>query len=167
MKLSLEIVVNLLLRKCRMTIPVDARKCPYCRSSQKPINFGSIFLWVIIIAALAYGAWYLFTQYKIKGVKDGYLSEYNSSVTIGKALDSFFGNPKWKYRRDRDGNEIVSVTGECTYADKPAEATIEFSILESGKYFKMSKMKLNGNDLGVLSDLTFALLYEKAIETVT
>ena len=152
-------------RKCRMNIPVDAEKCPYCRSSQKLTSFGKVFLWIIIIAALAYGAWYGFTQYKINGVKNGYLSDFSNSVTVGKALDSFLGNSKWRYSKTSDGTEIVSVTGNCSYDDKPAEATIEFSILDSGKYFSMTKMKLNGNDLGLLSYIVFSALYEKALES--
>lgn len=151
--------------KCRMDIPVDAEKCPYCRSSQKPTSFGKVFLWIIIIAALAYGGWYAFTQYKISGVKNGYLSDYSKTVTVGTALDSFFGNPKWKYGKDSDGTEVVSVTGECTYNDQPAEATVQFSILDSGKRFIMSGMKINGQDLGLLSNLAFAALYEKALES--
>ena len=83
--------------KCRMDIPVDAEKCPYCRSNQKPKSTSRIIIWIIVIALLAYGAWFAFTQYKISGVKNGYLSDYSSTVTVGMALDSFLGNPKWKY----------------------------------------------------------------------
>lgn len=151
-------------RKCRMDIPVDAEKCPYCRSSQKPVSGFKIFMWIILLALAGYLAWYGFTQYKINGVKSGYLSDYSTRVSVGKALDSFLGNPKWKYSKDKDGTEIISVTGECTYDNKPATATIQFSILEGGKYFSMTKMKINGNDLGLLSNLAFAALYNKALE---
>ena len=149
--------------KCRMDIPIDAEKCPYCRSSQKPKSTSKIIIWIIVIALLAYGAWFAFTQYKISGVKNGYLSDYSSTVTVGMALDSFLGNPKWKYGKGNDGTEVITVTGSCTYENKPAEATIQFSILSGGKYFSMTGMKLNGHDLGLLTNLVFAALYEKAL----
>ena len=148
-----------------MHIPIDAEKCPYCRSSQKPKSTSKIIIWIIVIALLAYGAWFAFTQYKISGVKNGYLSDYSSTMTVGMALDSFLGNPKWKYGKGNDRTEVITVTGSCTYDNKPAEATIQFSILNGGKYFSMTGMKLNGQDLGLLTNLVFAALYEKALES--
>ena len=150
--------------KCRMDIPTDAVKCPYCRSSQNRSGASKVIVWIIIIALAAYGAWYAFSQYKINGVKNSYLTQYSNRVTIGKALDSFFGDPKWKYSRDKDGTETITVTGDCAYNDSPAEATIHFTLTDSGKYFTMSGMKINGKDLGLLSNLSFAALYEKALE---
>ena len=151
-------------RKCKMDIPVDAVKCPYCRSSQKPVSVSKILLWVLVLLAIAYGGWYAFNQYKISGVKKGYMTNLSSTVTVGDALDAFFSNPKWKYGKDSEGNEIVTVTGGCTYNDQPAEATIQFTFFDGGEYFSVTKMKINGNDLGLLSNLAFTALYEKALE---
>ena len=107
-----------------MDIPIDAEKCPYCRSSQKPKSTSKIIIWIIVIALLAYGAWFAFTQYKISGVKNGYLSDYSSTVTVGMALDSFLGNPKWKYGKGNDRTEVITVTGSCTYDNKRSHDTV-------------------------------------------
>lgn len=79
----------------------------------------------------------------ISQIKGSTLSDY-SGKTIGKAVDSFFGSPKWTVQWDKDQNEYVTITGGITYSGKDVTAALQFKVDKSNSYFEINALELNG-----------------------
>ena len=89
------------------------------------------------------------------GIKDSYLSEYSTEVTIGEAFEDYFSDPKWeKYKIG--AQEMVDFRGGCMYLNEPATVIITF-VMDDDRFW-VSEVKVNGD---VLSDLLIPILMEE------
>ena len=61
-------------------------------------------------------------------VRNGTL-KMNPNVPIGKALDQFFANGKWKSFTSTENKSVVEFNGECSWYNAPAKMTIQFIIV--------------------------------------
>jgi hypothetical protein len=90
-------------------------------------------------------------------VKDGSLASHQN-ITLGKAVESFLGNPQWSVQRTADGNEYVSVIGDMTYLGKAVKGTLQFQVDQKTSSFKFQACEMNG----IPQDRNFAnILIEK------
>lgn len=86
---------------------------------------------------------------EVLSVKNGYLTDYSSTVTVGRAFDEFLSNPIWQYFDADTGEKVVQVNGTCTYNDKSVEVKVQF-ILNDDDTFKIHVLAINDieqNDL--------------------
>lgn len=86
---------------------------------------------------------------EVLSVKNGYLTDYSSTVTVGTAFDEFLSNPIWQYFDADTGEKVVQVNGTCTYNDKSVEVKVQF-ILNDDDTFKIHVLAINDieqNDL--------------------
>ena len=74
-------------------------------------------------------------------VRNAYLSQYSSSVTIEKAFDNYFDNGKWS-TFSREGVSFVAFTGNCTMFNERADVRITFKI--TGEKFLVDSLEVNG-----------------------
>ena len=79
---------------------------------------------------------------EVKSVKNSYLTSYSDKITVGKALDSFLGNPIWQYFESEDHQKVVQCNGTCQYNDKTVEAKIQF-LLNDDDTFEIHAISLN------------------------
>ncbi len=79
---------------------------------------------------------------EVLSVKDGYLTDYSSTVTVGRAFDEFLSNPIWQYFDSDTGEKVVQVNGTCTYNDKSVEVKVQF-ILNDDDTFKIHVLAIN------------------------
>jgi hypothetical protein len=80
-------------------------------------------------------------------VRGAYLTQYSDTVTIEKAFDNFFDDPKWS-TYSAEGYSYVAFTGTCQYAGEAADVRIVFKI--TGENFRVDQLDINGvqqNDL--------------------
>ena len=76
-------------------------------------------------------------------VKSGTLNNF-PSMTVGEAIDNFFGNPKWSYTtKDENGLEYVTVKGKITYMDKKVTATLQFQVNQNTGSFIPFALEFN------------------------
>lgn len=97
---------------------------------------------------------------EVNGVKNGYLTAYSSTVTVGEALDSFLSNPRWSYFVAETGEKIVQCVGGCTYNDENIEAKVQFELNDDDTF---QFMALAFNDMSQ-STLMAAAFFEKIYE---
>lgn len=86
---------------------------------------------------------------EVLSVKNGHLTDYSSTVTVGRAFDEFLSNPIWQYFDADTGEKVVQVNGTCTYNDKSVEVKVQF-ILNDDDTFKIHVLAINDieqNDL--------------------
>ena len=86
---------------------------------------------------------------EVKSVKNSYLTSYSDKITVGKALDSFLGNPIWQYFESEDHQKVVQCNGTCQYNDKTVEAKIQF-LLNDDDTFEIHAISLNDIDQNLL-----------------
>ena len=99
---------------------------------------------------------------EVKSVKNGYLTSYSDKITVGKALDSFLGNPIWQYFESEDHQKVVQCNGTCQYNDKTVEAKIQF-LLNDDDTFEIHAISLNDIDQNLLMMAAFmGKVYESA-----
>ena len=99
---------------------------------------------------------------EVKSVKNSYLTSYSDKITVGKALDSFLGNPIWQYFESEDHQKVVQCNGTCQYNDKTVEAKIQF-LLNDDDTFEIHAMSLNDIDQNMLMMAAFmGKVYESA-----
>lgn len=79
---------------------------------------------------------------EVLSVKNAYLADYSSKVTIGRAFDDFLANPIWQYFESDKGEKVVQVNGTCKYNDKNVEAKVQF-ILNDDDTFKVHVLAFN------------------------
>ena len=85
-----------------------------------------------------------FTQsIEVTIVKNGTLNSYPNK-TIGEAVNSFFGNPKWKKIIADDGHTYVNAEGKITYMEKEVNAAIQFRIYKETNTFEINAFEING-----------------------
>lgn len=85
-------------------------------------------------------------------VKDAYLTQYSSSVTVGDALDDFLGDEKWKRFKGSDGKDFIECSGTCTCDGEDATAKIKF--LLEGDEFTVYEVKIDGEDYPINAFMT-------------
>ncbi len=96
----------------------------------------------------------------IRIVRNGHLRQYPDKP-IGKAVDGFFGDPKWESGTAEDGNSIVNVLGTMRYMDKPVNARVQFVVDESNRTFEVYAFEMNGipqND--IMKQVLIAKMHE-------
>ena len=94
------------------------------------------------------------------GVKNGYPNAI-PDITYGKAFESFFGNPTWKYFEADTGEQVVEFTGYCTYQDAKVKARLQFILSEDGESFETGALSFN--DVPQSTMIANAMVY-KAFE---
>lgn len=85
----------------------------------------------------------------VRIVKDGHLTQY-PKTTVGRAVDRFFGNPKWESGTADDGSSVVNVTGKIQFMDRDVNARVQFVVHPSDSTFEVYAFEMNGvpqNDL--------------------
>lgn len=99
---------------------------------------------------------------EVLGVKNGYLSEYSTKVTVGNALDGFLSTPMWQYFQADSGEKIVQCTGGCIYQEQNVEAKVQFQ-LNDNDTFEVYTVAFNdiSQNLLVISAF-FEKIYEDA-----
>lgn len=112
------------------------------------IVVGTITLYIINPDTLKPGA----------SVRNAYLSQYSTQVTIEEAFDDFFSNEKWSTYKDESYKYVV-FSGVCQYKEEPADIRITFKI--TGENFVVDSMDINGVEQ---NDLILYLMLEKIYE---
>lgn len=90
-------------------------------------------------------------------VRNGYLTRYSSTVTVGEAFDSFFAHPQWSSTKNGD-TEYVIFTGQFLRDGEPADARITFDV--RGDSFSVSGIDVDGISLNVLGWPLLEAVYE-------
>ena len=80
---------------------------------------------------------------EISMVKNGTLSRYPQK-TVGEAVDTFMGNPKWEAINGHDGNTYVNVTGSILVMDESATAALQFKLDQQNGTFEINALEING-----------------------
>ncbi len=89
---------------------------------------GLIISVVLIIAAAAYSMAVLSPALDDTAkVRNAYLSQYSTTVTVGDAFDNFFGSPKVEGVRGRYAG-ASRFSGNCTYSGEQVQVRIVFGI---------------------------------------
>ena len=83
-------------------------------------------------------------------VRDGVLNNYPNK-TVGRAFDDFMGNPKWESGVAKDGTRFVNVKGKIMYADKEAEAVVQFMVDYDKGTFEINGFEINGVPQNILT----------------
>ena len=91
-------------------------------------------------------------------VRDSYLSQYSSEITVGEAFDGFFGDPSWTAYQE-GSQELIDFQGNCTFGGENVVVRITFGIY--GDQFRVDSVKINGNET---SDLITASLFTAIYE---
>jgi len=101
------------------------------------------FCFFAVVAAIDDDALSVFDESSdIQMVKNGYLFDY-PGTPVGKAIDHFLANPKWKTGTTTAGQHFVNVRGGMTYQGKPVNATIQFLVNQEAKRFEFYAFELN------------------------
>lgn len=69
--------------------------------------------------------------------------EVYPDITYEDAFNAFFGNPKWKYFKSDENQDVVEFHGKCIYQDAEVDATIQFVVDEESETFTMEYLGLN------------------------
>lgn len=91
-------------------------------------------------------------------VRQAYLSQYSSSITIEEAFNNFFGDPDW-FTYESEGYSYVAFKGTCIYNDEKADVMINFKI--TGENFMVDSMDINGQPQ---NNLIIRLMLSKVYE---
>ncbi|MET3297401.1 UNVERIFIED_ORG: hypothetical protein ABIC81_004139 [Bacillus proteolyticus] len=78
----------------------------------------------------------------VQMIKSSKLPDYET-MTIEEAFHKFFKNPKWKYFKSKDNEEIVEFMGNCLYREQEVKAKVQFVINKTDNTFKLKAMALN------------------------
>ena len=75
------------------------------------------------------------TSYEeINSVKNAYMEEYSTDITVGEAVEDFLENAKWQYYRSDNGDDVVECEGVCLYEGEDANAKIQFRIIDEDSF---------------------------------
>lgn len=115
---------------------------------------------ILIIALLIYSAVMLAPALdETATVRDAYLTQYSSEVTVGEAFDGFFGDPEWT-AYEEGAQELIDFQGTCTFGGENVTVRITFGIY--GDQFRVDSVKINGNETSdLLSTSLFTAIYEQ------
>lgn len=80
----------------------------------------------------------------VSSVKDAYLKDYSSTVTVGDALDSYLSNPKWHSFEATTGEDVVECDGQCEYMDKTVDIQLQFIIEDD--MFRAHVLTIDGEE---------------------
>ena len=119
--------------------------CENCTSSKnifKKINKWHFFVAAIVAIILLSSAFNYDDEY-VSMVKNGHLN-INTSISLGKAIDGFFGSPKWESIIAADGNHYVNVKGDIMYMDKKIEALLQYKVDIKSNTFEFHALEFNG-----------------------
>ena len=86
-------------------------------------------------------------------IKNSYLTQYSSTITIGEAFDEFFSSEKWK-NYEEGTQEYVDFSGVCYYNDEKVTIVITFLINEDN--FVIDSVTMDGRELYLIEE--YALL---------
>lgn len=93
-------------------------------------------------------------------VKKGYFNGHDE-MTVGKAVNGFFANPKWEagYPVDEDleGFMLVDCTGGILYGGEDATASIQFIVDLDEESFLMNAFEINGQPTNLHNELIDAM----------
>ena len=96
----------------------------------------------------------------VRVVRNGHLLQYPNK-TVGKAVDGFFGDPKWESGKAEDGSSIVNVQGTMRYMDKEVNARVQFVVDESTGGFELHAFEMNGiPQNGIMKQVLIAKMHE-------
>ena len=115
---------------------------------------------ILIIVLLIYSAVILAPALdETAKVRDAYLTQYSSEVTVGEAFDGFFGDPEWTAYQE-GAQELIDFQGECTFGGENVIVRITFGIY--GHQFRVDSVKINGNETSdLISASLFTAIYEQ------
>lgn len=140
------------------TLPYDPEKSMehvnYAAKAARVVKIADVaILALIVLMVLARNG--IFTTGST--VRNGYLTGYSSTVTVGKAFDNFFANPQWSSTKTGD-TEYVIFTGQFLWDGEPADARITFDV--RGDSFSVSDIDVNGMSLDILGWPLLEAVYE-------
>ena len=75
-------------------------------------------------------------------VKEGHLATYPNK-TIGSAVDSFFGSPKWEAGVSESGTHFVNVSGKIMFMEKEVTAKLQFEVKPDAGTFNVNALEFN------------------------
>ncbi len=75
-------------------------------------------------------------------VKNGTFNDY-PKITVGKAFDKFFANPKWSSFKE-DNSQIVEFKGNASLDEKPVTLEMQFEVKNNG--FNVIWFAIDGED---------------------
>lgn len=78
----------------------------------------------------------------VAAVRNGHLNGYPEQ-TLGQAINSFFGDPKWEAITATDGNTYVNVTGSINVGDEPTQVLLQYRVNEDNS-FAFNALELDG-----------------------
>ena len=96
---------------------------------------------IIIVLAITVSVAKTCGSGNIDKVKNGHFKAY-PDVTIGKAFNHFFGNPKWSSFVTDDDEQMVEFSGEATLGDEDVNVEIQFEV--DKKSFEISWLGVDG-----------------------
>ena len=115
-------------------------------------------LGLIILFILAF----LYLQYSIvQQVRQSVPEDY-PELTMEKAFDDFFENPKWSYERFTGEYHIVHFSGECLYLNEQVDVDIEIRNRTSSDHVQVYSLEF---DDVPQSDLMLSLLLTVVYES--
>ena len=101
---------------------------------------------ILILLFVGFGFADGFSSKAEKIVKNGHFNTHQEK-TIGKAVNDFFGSPRWESGTGSDGEtkgkSLVSVKGRIKYMDKDVDAHIQFVVNETDGTFELRAFEIN------------------------
>jgi len=91
---------------------------------------------------------------EVRSVKNAYLRNYSSTVTVGTAFDKFLSSPIWQYFEADTGEKVVQCNGTCSYQDKNVEAKVQFILKDDGT-FEVGAFSLNDISQNAITTAAF------------
>lgn len=103
----------------------------------------------------------VFSNNYVSMVKEGHLTEFSKSETVGEAFEEFFANPEWKSFESEKGDRIVEFNGECEYFEEDVKVCIQFEIDEDDDSFEIEYADIDGD---AMSEIELYALLEAVYE---
>jgi len=86
------------------------------------------------------------------------------NATLEQMVNSYMGAPKWSSGVSDDGATFVNITGEITYAGKPASALIQYLVDVEADTYSFNVFEVNGESQ---DQLTTAALFLQMCQAAT
>lgn len=121
----------------------------------------SLIITVILVVALVLYSTVLLAPVldETAKVKEAYLTQYSSEITVGEAFNGFFENPEWTSYQE-GSQELIDFQGSCLVDNESAVVRITFGIY--GDQFSVDSVKINGTEISdLLSASLFSAIYEQ------
>lgn len=93
-------------------------------------------------------------------VKDAYLNDYSSVISVGEAFDDFLLDETWERFESDKGDDVVQCNGICTYYGEDAKLEVQFLI--KGDNFVVHAMRVDGDEL---SDADISIVLDTVYES--